>query len=104
VQTHFVTASTSEEIDAAFATHARERPDALFVPSDAFFTSRRVQITTLAALDRIPAAYAFRFFVEAGGLMSYGADPVDRFRQAGVYTGNILKGAKAADLLRSSRA
>ena len=61
VQTHFVTASTSEEIDAAFATHARERPDARFVPSDAFFTSRRVQITTLAALDRIPAAYAANF-------------------------------------------
>jgi putative ABC transport system substrate-binding protein len=98
LQTHVVNASTSREIDAAFATLAREHPDALFVPTDAFFTSRRVQITTLAALDRIPAVYGFREFVAAGGLMSYGADIVDSFRQAGVYTGNILKGAKPADL------
>jgi putative ABC transport system substrate-binding protein len=98
LQTHVVNARTSSEIDAAFATLARERPDALFVPTDAFFTSRRVQITTSAALDRIPASYGLRLFAAAGGLMSYGADIEDSFRQAGVYTGNILKGAKPADL------
>ena len=65
---------------------------------DAFFTSRRVQIATLAARDRIPAAYAVRDFVAAGGLMSYGTDFADTFRQVGVYTGKILKGAKPADL------
>ena len=70
LQIHVLNASTSREIDAAFATLARERPDALFVAPDAFFTSRRVQIATLAARDRIPAAYANRDFVVAGGLMS----------------------------------
>ena len=98
LQIHVLNASTSREIDAAFATLARERPDALFVAADAFFTSRRVQIATLAARDRIPAAYSIRDFVAAGGLMSYGTDIADRFRQVGVYTGNILKGAKPADL------
>jgi putative ABC transport system substrate-binding protein len=91
-------ASTIGEIEAAFATLARERPDALFVLPDAFFLSRRVQIATLAARDRIPAAYATRDEVVAGGLMSYGTDGADRFRQVGVYAGNILKGAKPADL------
>ena len=98
LQIHVLNASTSGEIDAAFATLARERPDALFVAPDAFFTSRRVQIATLAARDRIPAAYAIRDFVVAGGLMSYGTDNADRFRQTGVYTGKILNGAKPADL------
>jgi putative ABC transport system substrate-binding protein len=98
LQTRVLNASTSREIDAVFATHARERPDALFVSPDAFFTSRRVQITTLAARGRIPAASAPREFVEVGGLMSYGTDRADRFRQAGVYTGKILHGAKPADL------
>ena len=88
----------SGEIDAAFATLERERPDALFVAPDAFFTSRRVQFVTLAARDRIPAAYTVRDIVAAGGLMSYGTDFVDSFRQVGVYTGKILKGAKPADL------
>ena len=98
LQIHVLNASTSREIDAAFATLARERPDALFVAGDAFFTSRRVQFATLAARDRIPAAYGQRDYVEAGGLMSYGTDIADSFRQVGVYTGNILKGAKPADL------
>ena len=98
LQIHVLNASTSREIDAAFATLARERPDALFVAPDAFFTSRRVQIATLAARDRIPAAYANRDYVAAGGLMSYGTDLADRFRQIGVYTGKILNGAKPADL------
>jgi putative ABC transport system substrate-binding protein len=76
----------------------RERPDALLVAGDGFFTSRRVQFVTSAARIGIPAAYANRDFVVAGGLMSYGTDRVDRYRQAGIYTGNILNGAKPADL------
>jgi putative ABC transport system substrate-binding protein len=98
LQIHVLNASTSREIDAAFATLARERPDALFVAPDAFLSSRRVQITTLAARGRIPAAYSIRDYVAAGGLMSYGADNADRYRQVGVYTGKILNGAKPADL------
>jgi putative ABC transport system substrate-binding protein len=95
---HVLNASASREIDAAFAALASEHYDALFVAPDAFFTSRRVQITTLAAHGRIPAAYSIRDFIAAGGLMSYGTDQADRFRQAGVYTGKILNGAKPADL------
>jgi putative tryptophan/tyrosine transport system substrate-binding protein len=98
LQTHVVNASTSLEIDAVFATLARERPDALFISPDAFFTSRSVQLANLAARERIPAAYANRDHVVAGGLMSYGTDNADRFRQTGVYTGKILNGAKPADL------
>jgi putative ABC transport system substrate-binding protein len=91
-------ASTIGEIDAAFATFTCERPDALFVAGDAFFISQRVQLATLAARDNIPATYPVREMAAAGGLMSYGADFADTFRQVGVYTGNILKGAKPADL------
>jgi putative ABC transport system substrate-binding protein len=91
-------ATTSDEIDAVFAGFARERPDALFVAPDGFFTSRAVQFVTLTARDKIPAAYSSREIVAAGGLMSYGTDVVDAFHQVGVYTGRILKGAKAADL------
>jgi putative ABC transport system substrate-binding protein len=98
LQIQILNATTIGEIDAAFATLARERPEALFVDADGFFNSRRVQITNLAARDRIPAAYVDREFVAAGGLMSYGTNIPDRFRQVGVYTGNILKGAKPADL------
>jgi putative ABC transport system substrate-binding protein len=98
LQIRALNASTSREIDAAFAALASERPDALFVAADAFFTSRRVQIATLAARDRIPAAYAHRDFIASGGLMSYGTDLAGMFRQVGVYTGNILKGVKPADL------
>ena len=98
LQTHVVNASTSLEIDAVFATLARERPDALFISPDAFFTSRSVQLANVAARERIPAAYANRDHVVAGGLMSYGTDNADRFRQTGVYTGKILNGAKPADL------
>jgi putative ABC transport system substrate-binding protein len=96
LQIQVLNASTSREIDSAFAGLARE--DALFVAPDAFFTSRRVQLATLAARERIAAAYGLRDFVAAGGLMSYGTDFVDRFRLTAVYTGNILKGAKPADL------
>ena len=91
-------ASTSREIDAAFATAVRERADALFVAPDAFLISRRVQLATLAARHAIPATYASREVVEVGGLMSYGTNIVDMYRQAGVYTSQILKGAKPADL------
>jgi putative ABC transport system substrate-binding protein len=94
----FLNASTSGEIDAAFAGFGRKRPDALFVAADGFFASRRVQIATLTARDRIPAAYAERDHVTAGGLMSYGTDVPDSFRQVGVYTGRILKGEKPIDL------
>jgi putative ABC transport system substrate-binding protein len=100
LQIFVLNATTSREIDAAFATFTRERPDALFVAPDGFFGtgSRSVQITALAARSGIPAAYSIRDFVAAGGLMSYGTDNLFRFRQTGVYTGNILKGAKPADL------
>jgi len=98
LQIQVLNASTSREIDAAFATLAHERPDALFVAPDAFFIGRRVQIATLAARDRIPTAYVGREFVEVGGLMGYGTDLADRLRQTGVYTGKILNGAKPADL------
>jgi putative tryptophan/tyrosine transport system substrate-binding protein len=98
LQIRILNASTSEEIDAAFTTLARERPDALFVGTSAFFSNRRVQFATLAARERIPAAYPNRLFVLAGGLMSYGTSLEDAFRQVGIYTGSILKGAKPADL------
>jgi ABC-type uncharacterized transport system substrate-binding protein len=98
LQIQILEASTSREIEAAFATLARERADALFVAPDAFFVSRPVQFATLAAHHRVPAAYTQRAFVEVGGLMSYGTDIPDMFRQVGVYTGQILKGAKPADL------
>jgi len=98
LQTQFLKASTSEEIEAAFATLLRDRADALFVAGDAFFVGRRVQFATLTARHAIPAMYSIREYVEAGGLMSYGADDLNRFRQAGIYTGQILRGARPADL------
>jgi putative ABC transport system substrate-binding protein len=98
LQTHVLNASTSREIDAAFAALASERPDALFVASDSYFTSRRVQIITLAARERIAATYSVSDYVAAGGLMSYGTNSADRYRQTGVYTGKILNDAKPADL------
>jgi putative ABC transport system substrate-binding protein len=91
-------ASTSREIESAFAIIVRDRAEALFVGPDGFFNGRRVQFATLAAHHKIPAAYASREFVEVGGLMSYGTDLLDMYRQVGVYTGRILKGAKPADL------
>jgi len=98
LQIQILNASTIGEIDAAFATLARERPDALFVTGDAFFVSRRGQLATFTAVNKIPAAYVSRDYVAAGGLMSYGTDLADMFHQVGVYTGSILKGAKPADL------
>ena len=98
LQIKIFTASTSGEIHAAFASLARERPDALFVGSDPLFTSRRVQLATLAARHGVPASFASRDNVEAGGLVSYGTNLNDAFLQNGVYAGRILKGEKPADL------
>jgi putative ABC transport system substrate-binding protein len=98
LQIQILNASTISEIDAAFATLAREHSDALFVAGEAFFVSRAVQLITLTTRDRIPATYSLRDYVAVGGLMSYGTDIADSFRQVGVYTGSILKGAKPADL------
>jgi len=97
VQIQILNASTGPEIEAAFATIADNRPDALFVAPDGFFNARRVQLATLAAHYRIPAAYPTREVVEIGGLMSYGTDLLDMYRQVGVYTGRILKGANPAN-------
>jgi putative tryptophan/tyrosine transport system substrate-binding protein len=91
-------ASTSREIDAAFATLVRAQPDVLFVGSDSFFTSRRIQLVNLAARHALPATFAQREFADVGGLMTYGTNLADVFRQVGVYTGRILKGAKPVDL------
>jgi putative tryptophan/tyrosine transport system substrate-binding protein len=91
-------ASTSREIDAGFDSFVRERPDALFVNPDPFFVSRLVQLVHLASRHGVPATYGYRQFAEAGGLMSYGPSVADAMRQAGIYTGRILKGAKPADL------
>jgi putative tryptophan/tyrosine transport system substrate-binding protein len=98
LQIQVLNASTRREIEAAFATLVRERADALFVATDTFFISRRVQFATLAARHGIPAAYSTRDEVEAGGLMSYGTDIPDMWRQVGIYSGQVLKGAKPADL------
>src|SRR5206468_484722 len=98
LQIQTLNATTIGEIDAAFATLERERPDALLVAGDAFFISRAVQFATLTARGRIPAAYSVRDHVAVGGLMSYGTDFTEAFRQVGVYTGKILKGAKPVDL------
>jgi putative ABC transport system substrate-binding protein len=93
-----LSASTSGEINAAFATLAHQRADALFVGPGFLFSSRRVQLVHLATLNKIPATYTLRQFPEIGGLMSYGTSVTDAYRQIGLYTGRILKGAKPADL------
>jgi len=98
LQIQFVKASTIREINAAFATFVRDRPDALFVGTDPFFNSRRTQLVHLATHYALPASYPARDFTDAGGLMSYGANIADAWRQCGSYTGRILKGAKPADL------
>jgi ABC-type uncharacterized transport system substrate-binding protein len=98
LQIRIFNASTSRDINAAFANLVRERPDALFVGIDSFFVSRRVQLTHLAARHAVPATYPLREYAETGGLMSYGASLTDTYRQMGVYVGRILKGAKPADL------
>ena len=105
LQVQVLNADTSGEIDAAFATLARERSDALFVDPNPFFVSRRVQLVNLASRLAVPTIYIDRVFAEIGGLMSYGASLTDSYRQVGVYTARILKGTKPADLpvLQSSK-
>jgi len=98
LQVQVLKASTISEINAAFGTFASARPDALFVGHDPFFNGRRIQLVQLATRYAVPASYSSRDFAEAGGLMSYGANIADAWRQAGSYAGNILKGAKPADL------
>ena len=93
LQTETFTASTGSELAPAFAALARERPDALFVNGDSFFNTRRLQIGMLAARHVIPTAFASRDYPHSGGLMSYGTNVGDAFRQVGVYAGRILKGA-----------
>jgi len=95
---YVVNAGSERDFDAAFAEVIQHQAAALFVIADPFYTSRRARLVALAAQHAIPASYAFRDFPLAGGLMSYGADLLDVHRQAGVYTGRILKGAKPADL------
>jgi putative tryptophan/tyrosine transport system substrate-binding protein len=98
LQIRVLNASTSREIDAAFATIGRDRPDAVFVGQTPFLNSRRVQLVQLAARHMVPASYPGREFTEVGGLMSYASDIADAYRQVGIYAGRILKGAKPADL------
>jgi ABC-type uncharacterized transport system substrate-binding protein len=98
LQIQIFNASTSREIDAAFAAFGRERPDAIFVGQDAFYNGRRLQLANWASRHALPMTSGSRDICEVGGLMSYGANIVDSYRQQGVYTGRILKGAKPADL------
>jgi putative ABC transport system substrate-binding protein len=91
-------ARSSSEISAVFATFVQDRPDALFVSGGFLFSSRRVQLAHLATRHAVPAAYSDREYAEAGGLMSYGTDLTESYRQVGLYTGRILKGTKPADL------
>jgi ABC-type uncharacterized transport system substrate-binding protein len=104
-QVEFVSASSIREIDAAFANLMRKRPDALLIVPHGLFVNRRVQIVTHVTRQALPTIYPFREFAEIGGLMSYGSSPPEQFRQAGVYTGRILKGEKPASMpiLRASK-
>jgi putative ABC transport system substrate-binding protein len=95
---HGVNASTEREIDSAFASLTQQKVGALFVANDPFLTDRRHQIVALAAHNAMPVIYNNRLFVEAGGLISYGANFTDGYRQAGNYVGRILKGESPADL------
>jgi putative ABC transport system substrate-binding protein len=91
-------ANTSDDINAAFDMIGRDRPDALFLAATPFFVTRRAHLLQLAAFHRLPTAYSLRDFVEAGGLMSYGTSIADAYRQAGIYAGRVLRGARPAEL------
>ena len=97
-QIEVVAARTDSDIDKAFATLVNKRADAFLVSTDALFVTRRVQLVTLAARHAVPAMYFRREFAEAGGLMSYGSNLADQFRQIGIYAGRILKGEKPAEM------
>jgi putative tryptophan/tyrosine transport system substrate-binding protein len=97
-QIEVLEAPTGRDIDTAFARLAQKPIDALLVGPGPLLDNRRIQLATLAAYHRLPAIYPLRVFAEAGGLMSYGTSIIDAYRQAGIYTGRILKGEKAADL------
>ena len=90
--------TSGRDIDAAFGSMEREKADAVFVAPGTFFNTRRVQLAILAARHVLPAIYPVRAYPEVGGLISYGTDILDAFRQVGVYTARILKGAKPGDL------
>jgi putative ABC transport system substrate-binding protein len=98
LQIQVLKVGTSREIEAAFTSFVGERPDAIFVGISTFFTARRVQLAQLAARHAVPAIYPDRLHAEVGGLISYGASLTDAYRQVGIYTGRILKGAKPADV------
>jgi putative ABC transport system substrate-binding protein len=98
LQLQIVTAGSSDDIDAAFAMLAQMRPDALLIVTSILFLERRVRLATLAAYHRLPTIFGMREFVEAGGLMSYGARVAELYRQLGIYSGRILKGDKPSDL------
>jgi len=98
LQIQILNVSTSRDIDATYATFARERPDGVFVSGGSLFVSRRIQLVLLSARHAVPASYGSREYAEIGGLMSYGTSLTDAYRQVGIYTGRILKGAKPADL------
>ena len=98
LQIQVLNANTGREIEAAFDSIGRQRPDALFIGTSPFLNVRNVQLATLAAFHRLPATHGQRGYVEAGGLMSYGTNIADAFRQLGVYVGRLLKGAKPAEL------
>jgi putative tryptophan/tyrosine transport system substrate-binding protein len=98
VELRVLNAANESEIDPAFATLAKEHSVPLVVSADAMFTNQRVRLVVLAARHAIPAIYSYREFSAAGGLMSYGSDVADAYRQVGIYTGRILKGTKPTDL------
>src|SRR5262249_44270382 len=98
LQTDIVNASTRREIDAAFASFVDQRPDALFIASDPLFTTRRVQLANSASRHGLPMISSTREITEAGGLISYGSNVVDAYRQVGVYVGRILRGTRPKDL------
>jgi putative ABC transport system substrate-binding protein len=97
-QIEVLAASTNRDIDTAFASLVQTRADALLVSPEPLFTTRRVQLVTLAAHHAVPTIYYIREFAEIGGLMSYGPNIADQYRQVGVYSGRILKGEKPGDL------